>query len=203
MKIALDAMGGDLAPGAAVHGAVWAARDFDISIQLVGQPDTIKAELAKHDTSGLDLPIIAASEVIEMDEDPAAAVKSKKDASMVVALRLVKEKESDAFVTAGNTGGALASALFGLGRIKGVKRPALGTIFPTMDEKGFSFLLDVGANTDVRTEFLVQFAIMGSLYAEHVLGIPSPKVALLSTGEEEKNTLFPYTTLFRDRKSVV
>ena len=169
-----------------MHGAVWAARDFDISIQLVGQPDTIKAELAKHDTSGLDLPIIAASEVIEMDEDPAAAVKSKKDASMVVALRLVKEKESDAFVTAGNTGGALASALFGLGRIKGVKRPALGTIFPTMDEKGFSFLLDVGANTDVRTEFLVQFAIMGSLYAEHVLGIPSPKVALLSTGEEEK-----------------
>lgn len=186
MKIALDAMGGDFAPAATVHGAVWAARDFGITIQLVGRPAAIEAELAKHDTKNLDLPIVAAGEIIEMNEDPAAAVKNKKDSSMVVALELVKAKESDAFVTAGNTGGALAAALFGLGRIKGIKRPALGTIFPTVEENGFAFLLDAGANTDVRPEFLVQFAMMGSHYAEDVLKIPKPRVALLSTGEEEK-----------------
>jgi glycerol-3-phosphate acyltransferase PlsX len=185
MKIALDAMGGDLAPAAAVHGAVWAARDFGLTIQLVGRPEVIESELAKHKTAGLDLPIIPASEVIEMDDQPATAVKSKKDSSMVVALRMVKEGQSDAFVTAGNTGGALAAALFGLGRIKGIKRPALGTIFPTASERGYCFLLDVGANTDVRPEFLLQFAMMGSHYARHVLKIPSPKVGLLSTGEEE------------------
>jgi glycerol-3-phosphate acyltransferase PlsX len=130
MKIALDAMGGDYAPDAAVHGAVWAARDFGVTIQLVGQPEAIRVELAKHKTTGLDLPIISATEVIRMDESPSAAVKNKKDSSMAVALRLVKNGESDAFVTAGNSGGALAAALFGLGRIQGIKRPALGTIFP-------------------------------------------------------------------------
>lgn len=186
MQIALDAMGGDHAPDAAVHGAVWAARDFGVNIQLVGRPDVIKAELAKHNTKGLGLPIVAASEVIEMDEHPATAVKSKKDSSMAVALRLVKNRQSDAFVTAGNSGGALASALFELRRIKGIRRPALGTIFPTMSEHGYSFLLDVGANTDVRPEFLLQFALMGNDYAKHVLKISSPRVALLSTGEEEE-----------------
>lgn len=185
MKIALDAMGGDHAPEAAVHGAVWAARDFGVTIQLVGQPEAIEAELAKHKTAGLNLPIIPASEVIEMDDAPSAAVKSKKDSSMVVALRLVKNKESAAFVTAGNSGGALAAALFGLGRIQGIKRPALGTIFPTTSQQGYCFILDVGANTDVRPEFLLQFALMGSNYARHVLNIPNPKVGLLSTGEEE------------------
>lgn len=185
MKIALDAMGGDLAPAAAVHGAVWAARDFGLTIQLVGQPEAIELELAKYKTAGLNLPIIPASEVIEMDDQPATAVKSKKDSSMVVALRMVKDGQSDAFVTAGNTGGALAAALFGLGRIKGIKRPALGTIFPAASERGYCFLLDVGANTDVRPEFLLQFAMMGSHYARHVLKVPSPRVGLLSTGEEE------------------
>ena len=186
MKIALDAMGGDNAPAAAVHGAVWAARDFGVTIQLVGQPELIEAELTKHKTSGLDLPIIAASEVIAMDDQPAAAVKQKKDSSMVVALRLVKEGQSDAFVTAGNSGGALAAALFGLGRIKGIKRPALGTIFPNASEYGHCFLLDVGANTDVRPEYLLQFALMGHYYAKQALQIPSPRVGLLSTGEEEE-----------------
>ena len=186
MKIALDAMGGDFAPEAAVHGAVWAARDYGLTIQLVGKPEAINAELAKHNTAGLDLPVIPASEVIEMDEPPAVAVKTKRDSSMAVALRLVKHKESEAFVTAGNSGGALASALFGLGRVKGIKRPALGTIFPNTSDYGLSFLLDVGANTDVRPEFLLQFAIMGSRYAENVLKIPTPRVGLLSTGEEEE-----------------
>ena len=185
MKIALDAMGGDYAPEATVHGAVWAARDFGLTIQLVGQPELIQAELAKHNTSDLDLPIIAANEVIEMTENPSAAVKNKKDSSMVVALRLVKNKESDAFVTAGNSGGALAAALFGLGRIQGIKRPALSTVFPNVSEYGCCLILDVGANTDVRAEYLLQFAMMGYHYAKYVLKIPNPRVGLLSTGEEE------------------
>ncbi len=186
MKIALDAMGGDHAPAAIVHGAVWAARDFGVTVQLVGQPDIIKAELARHDTRGLNLPIIPASQVIEMGESPVAAVKAKPDASMVVAVNLVKKGESDAFVTAGNSGGALAAGLFGLGRIKGVKRPALGTIFPTDSKHGFCFVLDVGANTDVRHEHLHQFALMGHHYARHVLNISAPRVGLLSIGEEEE-----------------
>ncbi len=185
MKIALDAMGGDHAPAAAVHGAVWAARDFGLTVQLVGRPEAIEAELAKHATTGLDLPIIPASEIIEMHEHPATAVKNKKDSSMVVAMQLLKAGGSDAFVTAGNSGGALAAALFGLGRIKGIKRPALSTIFPNDSQHGYCFLLDVGANTDVRPEYLVQFALMGYHYAHQVLNIPNPRVGLLSTGEEE------------------
>lgn len=186
MKIALDAMGGDHAPAAAVHGAVWAARDFGLTIQLVGQPDLIKAELAKHKTEGLDLPIIAASEVIEMDDQPSIAVKTKKDSSMVVAARLVRAGESDAFVTAGNSGGALAAATLGLGRIKGIKRPALGTLFPNDSQYGYCFILDVGANTDVRPDYLLQFAVMGHHYTSKVLGISNPRIGLLSTGEEEE-----------------
>ena len=185
MKIALDAMGGDHAPAAAVHGAVWAARDFGLTVQLVGRPAAIEAELAKHATTGLNLPIIPASEIIEMHEHPATAVKNKKDSSMVVAMQLLKAGGSDAFVTAGNSGGALAAALFGLGRIKGIKRPALSTIFPNDSQHGYCFLLDVGANTDVRPEYLVQFALMGYHYANQVLNIPNPRVGLLSTGEEE------------------
>jgi len=184
MKIALDAMGGDHAPAAAVHGAVWAARDFGLTVQLIGRPEAIEAELAKHAITGLDLPIIPASEIIEMHEHPATAVKNKKDSSMVVAMQLLKAGGSDAFVTAGNSGGALAAALFGLGRIKGIKRPALSTIFPNDSQHGYCFLLDVGANTDVRPEYLVQFALMGYHYANQVLNIPNPRVGLLSTGEE-------------------
>jgi glycerol-3-phosphate acyltransferase PlsX len=196
MKIALDAMGGDHAPATTVHGAVWAARDFDLTIQLVGRPEVIEAELTKHNTHGLDLPIIPASEVIEMDDSPSVAVKNKKDSSMAVALRCIKEGKSDAFVSAGNSGGVLAAALFGLGRIKGIKRPALSTIFPNDSEYGFNFLLDVGANTNVRPEYLLQFALMGSLYAERVMNIPNPRVGLLSTGEEEDkgNLLIQETT---------
>ncbi|GIK39722.1 MAG: phosphate acyltransferase [Chloroflexota bacterium] len=185
MKIALDAMGGDHAPTAAVHAAVWAARDFKLTVQLVGQPQAIQAELAKHQTAGLNLPIIPASEVVEMHEHPATAVKNKKDASMVVAIELLKTGASDAFVSAGNSGGVLAAALFGLGRIKGIKRPALSVIFPNESPQGYCFLLDVGANTDARPEFLLQFALMGHHYASQVLNMPNPRVGLLSTGEEE------------------
>lgn len=185
MIISLDAMGGDNAPSATVHGAVWAARDLGVEIQLVGKPEVLAAELAKYPTEGLKLPIIPASEVIEMEDAPAEAVRIKKDASMNVAIQQVKTGLADAFVTAGNSGGGLAAALFGLGRIKGISRPALSTVFPTLSEHGFCFMLDVGANTDVKPEYLCQFGLMGSLYVERVLGIPNPKVGLVSTGEEE------------------
>ncbi|RME50233.1 MAG: phosphate acyltransferase PlsX [Caldilineae bacterium] len=185
MRITLDAMGGDNAPEATVHGAVWAARDFGLEVELVGKPDVIEAELAKHNTEGLRLPILPASEVIEMEDAPAEAVRSKKDASMNVGIRQVKEGASQAFVTAGNSGGALAAGLFGLGRIKGIKRPALSTVYPTQSPHGRCFILDVGANTEVKPEYLYQFALMGSIYTEQVLGIPNPRVGLVSNGEEE------------------
>ena len=185
MIITLDAMGGDFAPEASVHGAVWAARDFDLEIQLVGKPEAIEPELAKHKTDGLKLTLIPATEVIEMEDHPSQAVRAKKDASMNVGIRQLKTGQSDGFVTAGNSGGALAAALFGLGRIKGIKRPALSTIFPTIQEPGFCFILDVGANTDVKPDYLYQFAVMGALYSERVLGVAKPRVGLVSTGEEE------------------
>jgi glycerol-3-phosphate acyltransferase PlsX len=186
MKIVLDAMGGDYAPEVTIHGAVWAARDFGLEMQLVGRSEVIQSELQKHDTAGLSLPIISASEVIEMDEhNPANAVKAKKDASMVVGIEMLKRDETDAFVTMGNSGGGLAAALLHLGRIRGVKRPAIATTYPCASEHGFCFLLDIGANADCKPEYLYQFALMGSAYTERVLGISNPRVAIVSNGEEE------------------
>jgi glycerol-3-phosphate acyltransferase PlsX len=186
MKIVVDAMGGDRAPGVVVDGAVQAARDLGLEIVLVGPKGTIQAELDKHDTVGLPLTLIHASQIIEMDEhNPAAAVKAAKDSSMVVGMDLVKRREGDAFYTAGHSGGALAAALFRLGRIRGIKRPALSTVFPSQTPQGHCFLLDIGANADCRPEYLLQFAIMGSAYAERVLGVPNPRVAIVSNGEEE------------------
>lgn len=185
MRIVVDAMGGDRAPAVVVEGAVQAARDLGLEIVLVGQRGAVQAELDRYDTTGLRLTVHDASQVIEMHEHPAAAVKAKKDSSMVVGMELVKRHEGDAFVTAGNSGGALAAALFRLGRIRGIKRPALSTVFPSETPQGRCFLLDVGANTDCKPEFLVQFALMGSVYAERVLGVPNPRVAIVSNGEEE------------------
>ncbi len=182
MNIALDAMGGDYAPGEIVAGAVSAAKAFGITVSLVGKPEAIQAELAKHDTKGLDLPIVPASQVIEMDDKPANAVRGKKDNSMSVACRLVKSGEAQAFVTAGNTGGALAAGILHLGRIKGIHRPALITPMPTL--VGFCAALDIGANADVRPEYLQQFAIMGHIYARLIMGVADPSVSLLSNGEE-------------------
>jgi glycerol-3-phosphate acyltransferase PlsX len=183
MKVVLDAMGGDHAPPVAVEGGVWAAREYGIEVILVGREEDVRRELAKHDTSGLSLPIVHASQVIEMEEHPAAAVKAKKDSSMVVGMDLVKRGEADAFVSAGNSGGVMAAALFRLGRIRGIKRPALSTIYPTTP--GLCFMLDVGANTDCKPEYLLQFACMGVAYAERVLGIVNPRVGIVSNGEEE------------------
>jgi glycerol-3-phosphate acyltransferase PlsX len=183
MRIVVDAMGGDHAPPVAVAGAVGAAREFGGGVILVGREDAVRAELAKHDTAGLALSVVHAGQVIEMREHPALAVKAKPDSSMSVGLRLVRDGQADAFVTAGNTGGVLTAALLTLGRIPGIKRPALATIYPTL--KGFCLLLDIGANPDCKPDWLLQFAIMGSLYAERVLGWPNPRVGLVSNGEEE------------------
>jgi glycerol-3-phosphate acyltransferase PlsX len=185
MRIVVDAMGGDHAPAVVVDGAVQAARDLGLEIILVGRQEAVEAELAQYDTAGLPLTVRHASQVIEMDEHPAAAVKAKKDSSMVVGMEMVRHHEADAFFTAGNSGGALAAALFRLGRIRGIKRPALSTIFPSQTPQGYCFLLDIGANADCKPEYLVQFALMGSVYAERVLGVTNPRVAIVSNGEEE------------------
>ncbi|RJE49211.1 MULTISPECIES: phosphate acyltransferase PlsX [unclassified Dehalobacter] len=182
MKIAIDAMGGDHAPGEIVKGALKAAKVLpDIQIILVGQKDKIDLHIPE-DLKGT-IEIYECFEVIEMDEHPAAAIKKKKDASIVVATRLVKEGYADALVSAGSTGAQMASALLGLGRIKGINRPAICTVLPTL--QGGKLLLDVGANPDAKPENLLQYAMMGSIYAEKILGLKSPKVALLNIGSEE------------------
>jgi glycerol-3-phosphate acyltransferase PlsX len=183
IRVALDAMGGDKAPGEVVLGAVQAAREYSMGVYLVGREDAIKAELAKHNTSGLDLPIVHTDEVIEMDEHPVSAVRKKKNASMALALQLVRDGSALGAVSAGNSGAMMAASLFTLKRIEGVDRPALGTVFPTKD--GECFVLDVGANTDCKPEYLEQFALMGSIYMERIFSVESPRVGLLANGEEE------------------
>ncbi len=182
MKIALDAMGSDERPGPDVAGAVLAAREFGLTVILVGDENKIKPELGKHDTQGLDLPIVHTPTEIGMKEH-VEAVKSKKDASMNVAVKLVRQNQADAFVTMGNSGAAMAASLLGLGRIKGIERPAFAAVIPA--EKNRTLCLDIGANAEVKPEYLVQFAMMGSIYMEKVIGVPNPRVALLSNGEEE------------------
>jgi phosphate acyltransferase len=183
MKIVLDAMGGDLAPAVNVEAAIAAAREFGYEIVLVGKQELVRPLLVQYNTANLTLPIVHAPEVIEMGEHPAAAVKAKKNSSMVIGINMVKRGEADAFVTMGNTGGALAASLFHLGRIEGIHRPALSAVYPTIN--GWCLILDVGANTECKPEYLVQFALMGSIYAEKVLKIKNPRVALISNGEEE------------------
>lgn len=186
MRIALDAMGSDHAPGPDVLGAIQAARRFGQEILLVGREEALTRELAAHDTQGLALTIVPAADVIEMREHPSEAVRRKPEASMVVGMRLLRDGHADAFVSAGNSGGVLASALVSagrIGRIRQIQRPAISTILPTL--KGFSFMLDIGANTDCKAEWLVQFAAMGSIYARQVLGVENPRVALLANGEED------------------
>ncbi len=183
MRIVLDAMGGDHAPQVTVEGGVWAAREYGLEVVMVGQQEVLEAELARHETLGLSLPVIHASQVIEMEDEPASAAKAKKDSSMAVGMDLLKRGEAEAFFSAGNSGGVMAAALFGLGRIKGIRRPALSAVYPTM--MGSCVLLDVGANTDCKPEWLLQFGIMGGVYAEKVLGIEEPRVGIVSNGEEE------------------
>ncbi len=183
VRVALDAMGGDNAPGEIVLGAVQAAREYGIGVYLVGREEAIQAELAKHNTQGLDLPIVHTDEVIEMDEHPANAVRRKKNASMTLALQLVRDGKAVGAVSAGNSGAMLAASLFTLKRIPGVERPALGGVLPT--NNGACLVIDMGANTDCTPEYLQQFALMGSLYMERIFHVQSPRVGLLANGEEE------------------
>ena len=194
MRIVLDAMGTDDYPAPDVEGAVLAAREWGDEIILVGDETQVRAELEKHDTTGLQLELVHASEVIEMTDKPADAARAKKDSSLRVGMNLVRDGQADAFVSAGNTGGLLAVAtLHSVKRIRGVKRPALTAVLPLA--AGRVTLLDVGANADCKPEFLYQFGVMGSVYTQRVLGVEEPRVALLSNGEEpgKGNTLIKET----------
>ncbi len=182
-RIVVDAMGGDNAPGEIVAGALMAVGGLGVELTLVGRTAAIRHEMqGTAEVKGLR--IVEAPEIIEMDEHPTDAVKAKPNSSINVGLRMVKEGKADAFVTAGNTGAAMAAALLTLGRIKGIGRPALATIFPS-GEGRLTMLLDVGANADCRPIHLVQFAYMGAAYMERMFGVASPKVGLLSIGEED------------------
>jgi len=183
MRIALDAMGGDHAPAEVVRGAVESAKEHKIEVVLVGQQEAIRSQLDLYGQTGLALSIVDASQVVEMGDHPAMAIRQKRDSSIVVGMNLLKEGSVSAFVSAGNSGALMTAALLVLGRIEQIERPAIGTVFPTLSGK--AFLLDVGANADCRPMHLVQFAHMGSLYMEKVFGIEKPRVALLSNGEEE------------------
>src|SRR5260370_2306041 len=184
ITIAVDAMGGDNAPRPEVEGSVLAARELGVRVMLVGQLQVVKAELARHDRSGLKIEIVPASEVITMDDHPAQAFRRKKDSSVHVATRLVREAKADGMVSAGNTGAVMTGAKFLLGTLESVDRVALAAPFP--NAKGsVSVLLDVGANVDSRPEHLVQFAVMGEIYYRATFGSKRPRVGLLSVGEEE------------------
>lgn len=182
MKIALDAMGGDHAPVVEVEGAVLAAKEYGSNVILVGDSDAVKKELSKHNAGNLPISVRHASEVIGMDESPSKALR-KKDSSMRVAFELVKNGEADAVVSAGNSGAAMATAMFVLRKLEGVDRPAIATVMPTL--KGACVVLDVGANVDCKPFHLAQFAIMGDVYANFILKKDRPRVGLLSNGEEE------------------
>lgn len=182
IRIALDAMGGDFAPAETVKGAIAALADNpNIEIIFVGREDSISRELKKYKRSK-NISIHNATEVIETSEPPIQAIKQKKDSSINVAVSLVKEGKADAVVSAGNTGAFMASALFGLGRVPGIERPAIATTFPA--KKGNVLLLDMGANVDCKPKHLVQFAKMGSIYSKYVLRAENPRVGLLNIGEE-------------------
>jgi glycerol-3-phosphate acyltransferase PlsX len=183
MTVALDCTGGDFGEAPNVAGAVEAARDFQIAVALVGRVEKINAELAKHDIAGLTLPVVEAPDEIEMEEHPSLAIRRKPQASINVAMKAVKTGEAQAAVSAGNSGATMVSALFTLGRIPGIDRPAIGAIMPTLETP--MLLIDSGANTEVQPEYLVQFAQMGSIYMARVRGIAKPRIALLSSGEEE------------------
>lgn len=184
-KVALDAMGGDNAPVEIIKGAMDAIRkNENIKVFLVGQEAVIQRELEKYEYSKDQVEVVNASEVIETAEPPVMAIRKKKDSSIVVAMNMVKRGEADAFVSAGSSGAVLVGGQLLVGRIKGVERPPLAPLLPT--EKGVSLLIDCGANVDARPSHLVQFAKMGSIYMENVLGVKNPKVAIVNIGAEEE-----------------
>lgn len=183
MRIAIDAMGGDYAPKEIVAGAIAAAKEHgDIQILLVGHEEQIKANLAEALPGNVS--IVHAAEVIESEDEPVRAVRRKKDSSMVVAGRLVKDKQADAMLSAGNTGALMTTGLLVVGRIPGIERPALAPLLPSLDGTGM-LALDLGANMDATPEQLLQYAVMGSIYRERVQGMKAPRIALLNVGTED------------------
>jgi phosphate acyltransferase len=179
MRLAVDAMGGDFAPAQVVLGAAQAATEYGIDISLVGLPSSVQPLLDSHPR----LQLVPCTQVIEMDEHPAQAVRSKPDSSMSVCARMCREGRADGWISAGNSGAIMAAALLIQGRIRGIERPALGSIVPT--SSGLAYFVDVGANVDSKPEYMVQFAMMGAVYAREMLGRADPRVGLLSNGEEE------------------
>ncbi len=184
MRIAVDAMGGDFAPREIVRGAVEASRAWpDLEIILIGDQDAVRAQLAANKAAESDsLRVVHASQSISMDEAPAQAVRAKRDSSIVRGMRMLRAKEADAFLSAGSTGAMVAAALLFVGRVRYLKRPAIGTILPTVGKP--YLLLDMGATVDCSPQELEQFAVMGSIYSSAVMGLPSPGVGLLSIGTE-------------------
>jgi glycerol-3-phosphate acyltransferase PlsX len=177
-------MGGDYAPGEIVAGAIRAGAELNVEILLVGDRPQIEAYLAQNPGDHQGLRIVEAEGVVSMEEEPLTALRRKPQASINVAMSLVKEGQADAVVSAGHSGAAMAAALLKLGRLKGIDRPAIGTVFPTLLADKSVIVLDVGANVDCKPKYLEQFALMGTVYSKYVLGTPDPKVGLLNIGEE-------------------
>ena len=182
--VALDAMGGDLAPVETVKGAVDAVKEMNVLVKLVGREEDVNRELAKYTYPKEKIEVVNAEEVISTDEVPTMAIRKKKNSSMVVGMQLVKNGEADAFVSAGSTGALLTGSLLIVGRLPGVERPVLGTCLPT--KNGFTFLVDSGANVDCKAKYLEQFGKMGSVYVENVFGKKNPSVALVNIGAEKE-----------------
>lgn len=183
-RIAIDAMGGDHAPAEIVTGALRAREELGVEVLLVGDPVQIESALPSKTNRG-QMEIVPAEGTIEMHEEPLSGIRRKPKASINVAMDLVKQKQADAVVSAGHSGAAMAAAHLRLGRLRGIDRPAIGAVFPTIVASKQVLILDVGANVDCRPKFLEQFALMGSVYSQYVLGIAEPKVGLLNIGEED------------------
>lgn len=185
VRVAVDAMGGDNAPDAVVEGAVNAVnKHTELAVTLVGQEEVVRGALSGKDYPSERLTVKNATEIIEMAEPPVKAIRKKKDSSIVVGLNQIKSGEADAFVSAGSTGAILVGGQLIAGRIRGIQRAPLAPLIPTM--KGVSLLVDCGANVDARADHLLQFARMGSIYMEHIMGVKRPKVAIVNIGAEEE-----------------
>ncbi|MHB8482630.1 MAG: phosphate acyltransferase PlsX [Nitrospiria bacterium] len=183
MKIALDAMGGDFSPQHEVEGAVAACEEFEVELILVGNEARISTELKKYSASKLPLSILHADQVVTMEDAPSMVIRKKRNSSIWKATELVLEGKASAVVSAGNTGACMAAAIFILGPLKGIDRPAIAAIFPTLKDP--VIMIDVGANVDCKAKHLLQFAVMGDVYAKRIFGLQKPRIGLLSNGEED------------------